>query len=66
MESFNCSDIELDKYFSQSKQKKSLLAVRQGCFSALFVEQPIAILSLILRNKPRIINKAGISRAYGT
>lgn len=66
MESFNCLDIELDKYFSQSKQKASLLAVRQGCFSTLFIEQPVAVLNLILRNKPHIINKAGISRAYGT
>lgn len=66
MESFNCLGIKLDKYFSQSKQKKSLLAIRQGCFRAPFVEQPIAVLNLILRNKLCIINKAGIIRAYGT
>lgn len=48
MESSNSLDIKLDKYFSQYKGKKPLPAARGGCFSALFVEQPIAALNLIL------------------
>lgn len=39
MESFNGLDIELDQFFSQSKQNKPILDARWGSFSALFVEQ---------------------------